>query len=168
MLIQTGPGKFPRIVFFAQFSLIYYSPLIAATAAFRVHPCRLHPESISDFNPLPEFIQASLVNPPPVVIDLTAEESPDEFESVEQNNFSPPSTPGTPEPGNQDWAPYVKSEIHPDPEALSAALTRYLNNHLDRIRAEQRQSSLYPDWPAFLNLPPEQYPPPGYQPPGQS
>ena len=118
-------------------------------------------------------MQASLVNPPPPFIDLTAEESPDEFESVvEENTYSPPSTPGTPEPGNKYWAPYVKNlrEDHPDPEALSAALTRYLNNHLGRIRAEQRhrQSSWYPDWAAFIDQPPEQYPPPGFVLPGQS
>ena len=100
-----------------------------------------------------------VVNHPPPVIDLTAEESPDEFESVvEENTYSPPSTPGTPEPGNKYWAPYVKNlrEDHPDPEALSAALTRYLNNHLGRIRAEQRQSSWYSTQigpPSLINRP---------------
>ena len=95
-------------------------------------------------------MQASLVNPPPAFIDLTAEESPDEFESTDENTYSPPSTPGTPEPGNKYWAPYVESirEEYPDPEYLSAALTRYLNSHLDHIRREQARH-------------PGPYPPPG-------
>ena len=110
-----------------------------------------------------------VANHPPPFIDLTEEESPDEFESVEENTFSPPSTPGTPEPGNKFWAPYVESlrEIHPDPETLSAALSRYLNSQwLTRVRAERFDH--YPDWAAFLNQPPEQYPPPGFVLPGQS
>ena len=65
--------------------------------------------------------------------ELVEENSPelnlDQAEFDTPQSFSPPSTPGTPEPGNQFWAPYCENlrEHHQDPESFATALVRYLN-----------------------------------------
>ena len=96
-------------------------------------------ESLANYTPTP-------LTPPDLELNQ------DEFESPP--SYSPPSTPGTPEPGNQYWSAFLGDlhQTHPGRETFAAALVAYLNRRLATLPDRQ---------------PPEQYPPPDYQPPGQ-